>query len=301
MIEMKQLYFFLTCVETGSISKAAEILYTTQPNVSKVIRIMESQLGVTLFARKGRGIIPTPEGERVYQYAKSIIQKAEYLQTIINENDYNQINVVFTPSNHLATVFADYYNSHSDSPNKYSFREGGITEVITRVEERGSDLGFLYMQDRQMPSFQYLLDRKRLEYHEIRKGKLVVYIGPKNPYFQEDKITGEMLANLNFIRTDEDVYGIDAKLDNLSKDGRIRKRMENALLTNSDHVTMQLLAKTEFAMVSMFLESECIQDEHIRGIPIEGAGGVSFGYVKRKEEDLGQEARRFLEWVIERS
>ncbi len=301
MIEMKQLYFFLTCVETGSISKAAEILYTTQPNVSKVIRIMEGQLGATLFARKGRGIVPTPEGERVYQYAKSIVQKAEYLQTIINEDDYSQIHVVFTPSNHLATLFAEYYNSHSESTTKYSFREGGITEVITRVEERGSDLGFLYMQDRQMPPFQYLLERKKLEYHEIRKGKLVVYVGPKNPYFQEEKMTGEMLAKLNYIRTDEDVYGIDTRLDNLTKDGSLRKCMENALLTNSDHVTMQLLTKTEFAMVSMFLESECIQDERIRGIPIEGAGGVSFGYVKRKEENLGLEVCEFLKWVIERS
>lgn len=70
MIEMKQLQYFRACVETGNFSKAAELLYTTQPNVSRTIKSLENQLGVSLFARTARGIRPTPEGERVYRYAQ---------------------------------------------------------------------------------------------------------------------------------------------------------------------------------------------------------------------------------------
>lgn len=48
-MELKQLKFYLTCVECGSLGKAAEKLYTTQPNVSKVIHALEDELGGELF------------------------------------------------------------------------------------------------------------------------------------------------------------------------------------------------------------------------------------------------------------
>lgn len=83
VIEMRQLQYYMICAEMGSISKAAEILYTTQPNVSKVIRALESYLGAELFFRNGRGIALTTEGERVYQYAKIILQNAENLQNMV--------------------------------------------------------------------------------------------------------------------------------------------------------------------------------------------------------------------------
>ncbi|MCD8018803.1 MAG: LysR family transcriptional regulator, partial [Clostridiales bacterium] len=62
MIEIKQLLYFRTCVEEGSISTAAEKLYTTQPNVSRVISSLETQMGTTLLHRNARGVVRTSEG-----------------------------------------------------------------------------------------------------------------------------------------------------------------------------------------------------------------------------------------------
>ena len=44
-MDMKQLEFFVTACERGSLSKAAECLYTSQPNISKNIRRLERELG----------------------------------------------------------------------------------------------------------------------------------------------------------------------------------------------------------------------------------------------------------------
>ena len=44
-MDMKQLEFFVTACERGSLSKAAECLYTSQPNISKNIRSLERELG----------------------------------------------------------------------------------------------------------------------------------------------------------------------------------------------------------------------------------------------------------------
>ena len=46
MLEVKELQYFVVCADLSSFSRAAEVLYTTQPNVSKVIRSLEEKLGL---------------------------------------------------------------------------------------------------------------------------------------------------------------------------------------------------------------------------------------------------------------
>ena len=48
-MELRQLEYFLKCAEKGSLTRAAEELYTTQPHMSQVIRALERELGVALF------------------------------------------------------------------------------------------------------------------------------------------------------------------------------------------------------------------------------------------------------------
>lgn len=53
-MDLKQLQYFVTCAQTGSVSEAAKILYSTQPSVSKVVKALEDSLGMQLFERLPR-------------------------------------------------------------------------------------------------------------------------------------------------------------------------------------------------------------------------------------------------------
>ena len=68
MIETKQLQYLVVCAQLRSFSKAAEALYTTQPNVSKVIRMLEDELGIQIFARSGKHL--TQSEQRDYAYGQ---------------------------------------------------------------------------------------------------------------------------------------------------------------------------------------------------------------------------------------
>lgn len=59
-MDIKQMEFFVVACERGSFSKAAECLYTSQPNISKNIRVLEHELGRPLLMRTGKGVQPTP-------------------------------------------------------------------------------------------------------------------------------------------------------------------------------------------------------------------------------------------------
>ena len=79
MLDLKQLKYFIVCAETGSISEAAKLLYTTQPSVSKAIKALEEEMGIVLFERMPRGIALTAKGREAYRYACRIINDSRIL------------------------------------------------------------------------------------------------------------------------------------------------------------------------------------------------------------------------------
>lgn len=69
-MELFQLRSFLRVAETGSITRASEALFLTQPAVTQHVRALERELGVALFDRTGRGVQLTAAGEVLVEYAK---------------------------------------------------------------------------------------------------------------------------------------------------------------------------------------------------------------------------------------
>jgi DNA-binding transcriptional LysR family regulator len=76
-ITLVQLRYFLSAVEHGSLSAAAEAHYIAQPSVSDQVRRLERSLGVPLFVRTNRRLILTDAGRTLVPYAERTIRAAE--------------------------------------------------------------------------------------------------------------------------------------------------------------------------------------------------------------------------------
>lgn len=74
-MEIRQLQYFLAVAEQLSFSKAAAILYVTQPLLSQQIADLERQLGTELFIRNRRSVSLTPAGSALYREASAIFQQ----------------------------------------------------------------------------------------------------------------------------------------------------------------------------------------------------------------------------------
>ncbi len=79
-----QLEYFRKVVELGSVTKAAQELFVTQPAVSKQLRLLEEELCCELFLRRGRRMILTREGNFLYGYAKNIVTRINDLPAEMN-------------------------------------------------------------------------------------------------------------------------------------------------------------------------------------------------------------------------
>lgn len=72
-MDIRQLEAFCAVVELGSFSQAAEALSLTQPTVTAHVKSLERSLGKRLLDRFGRKVVPTPQGELLYRYARQIL------------------------------------------------------------------------------------------------------------------------------------------------------------------------------------------------------------------------------------
>ncbi len=73
-MELKEARYILAIARQKNISKAAESLFISQPSLSKYLKNLEHQLGVSLFDRVGNGYFPTYIGERYIHYAQKIVE-----------------------------------------------------------------------------------------------------------------------------------------------------------------------------------------------------------------------------------
>ncbi|MBX7166658.1 MAG: LysR family transcriptional regulator [Pirellulales bacterium] len=76
---LQQLRGFCYAAQSGSISKAAERLYLSQPSVSLQIQALERELKTVLFERRGPRITLTPDGKKLYELAASLVQAMDAL------------------------------------------------------------------------------------------------------------------------------------------------------------------------------------------------------------------------------
>jgi LysR family cys regulon transcriptional activator len=83
-MKLQQLKYVLAIVDNGlNITAAAEKLFTSQPGVSKQLKLLEEELGLQLFARKGKSLGSiTPAGEQVIERARFIMEEAENIRTL---------------------------------------------------------------------------------------------------------------------------------------------------------------------------------------------------------------------------
>ena len=81
-MNQKQLQYFVTVYQTQNIKTAADTLYVSRQGVSKVIRLLEEELGQPLFIRSIKGVIPTDYATTLLPHAKSLLEEYDAIRSL---------------------------------------------------------------------------------------------------------------------------------------------------------------------------------------------------------------------------
>ena len=298
-MELRQLLYFVTCARCGSLTTAAEELYTTQPHVSMVIRELEKELGTRLFLRRSNGVELTEAGARVYGYAQDTLRNAELFRSVGCEQREHSLRVLTNNSSNMAVMLTAFYNKRTygdkTTPGLYlQFTECGIEKMISLLSANEYDLGFLFVPDTKRSALRYLIDRRQLAFDT----DLVLYVGKDHPLADRSSVTPAELASLSFIQLEDDFFTVEDLLTGSPAFSKQTLAIRRVVRTNSDHMMIRMLEKTELCNLGSYWLRDTFRQYDFRRIPVEGMQGrIAFGYISRKGTPLSADTADFLEFL----
>lgn len=149
-MNLQQLKFAVEVARSKSISRAAENLYVSQPFLSKAIRELEGDIGIDIFNRTSRGVIPTKKGEEFLAHAQSIlshVDEVEQLYKVKPREEYH-FEITVPISCYIAQAFVSFMQELSDKSRiKVDYQEANTMTAIGRVVEHDSNIGIIRYQE----------------------------------------------------------------------------------------------------------------------------------------------------------
>ena len=144
-MKLQQLKYLLAIVDNGlNITAAADRLYTSQPGVSKQLKLLEEELGLQLFTRKGKSLEgTTAAGHQVIERARMIMQEVENIRNLAS--DYYQeeegtlsIGTTHTQARYVLPDVVKIFRQHYPSVN-LNLRQGTSEQIADMVAAKEID------------------------------------------------------------------------------------------------------------------------------------------------------------------
>ncbi len=182
------LKYAIMVAETGSISKAAEKLYVAQPNVSRAIKELESDLNITIFERNSKGMIVTPEGEQLIHYAKRILRQIDDMEKIFKYQKKKNVFSISVPrASYISDAFVEFSKCLNNIDNaEVYYKETNTYRVINNVINEEYNLGILRYYINHDRYFKDIIEKKELKCELINQFKYVLIFN-KNSALAENK------------------------------------------------------------------------------------------------------------------
>lgn len=181
--------------KAGSLNKAAQTLLIAQPNLSRSIKELESELGITIFDRSTKGMMLTPEGEEFVGYAQSILKQIEQLENMYKDTSVpkQRFSISVPRACYISEAFAQFSRQLSSQSAELFYKETNSQRTIRNLLEHDFRLGIIRYAQNYDQYFRAMLDEKELNYEMICEFTYQLIISREHPLAERDEITFEDL------------------------------------------------------------------------------------------------------------
>ena len=181
----------------GSLSKAAEALMTAQPNVSRSIKELEADLGITLFVTSAKGMELTVEGEEFVGYAKEILGQIENVERFYKNGAQKKkrFSVSVPRACYISEAFAEFSKEIGNDSAEIFYKETNSQRTIKNLLESDYKLGIIRYAESYDKYFKAMLEEKGFNYELVAEFSYVLIMSKDNPLAALDEITFDDLAS----------------------------------------------------------------------------------------------------------
>lgn len=181
----------------GSLGKAAENLMIAAPNISRSVKELESDLGITIFERTQSGMRLTPEGDEFINYARTIIDQIDQLEQYYKSDapKKRRFSVSVPRACYISDAFAEFSKTLSE-PVEIYYKETNSRRTINNILNRDYKLGIIRYADSYDAYFKSMLEEKDLEYELVCEFSYSLIMSADSPLAAKDDIEYADLSGL---------------------------------------------------------------------------------------------------------
>lgn len=175
----------------GSLNKAAETLIIAQPNISRSIKELEADLGITIFNRSAKGMVLTPEGEEFISYAQSILRQIDEVEMLYKQGSpkKQKFSISVPRACYISDAFAKFSKSISEDPAEIFYKETNSQRTIQNVLNNDYKLGIIRYAENYDKFFKSMLEEKGLAYEMVAEFSYVLIMNRENPLALKSEIS----------------------------------------------------------------------------------------------------------------
>ena len=284
-MELRQLEYFQMASRLKNITRAAQRLRVSQPNITVAIKKLEAELGVQLFDRSQKQLTLTPEGKVFLKRIELALRNID--DAILEVNDYKQlqkgtIKIGIPPmmgAYLFPKVFSGFRHLHPNL-DVLLYEEGSIT-IRDKLESDELDFGIILVPE----------NAPNLNVLKMSRNQLMVCVSKKSPLANKKSITPKDIAASDLIMMKEGSYlrqVVQSKLSAL-------KISPCTVLESGQIVTIKGLVAHQVG-IAFLLDFICQNSHDITSIPFYEPIFVDIGLAWKKEKYVSKAAQAFIDF-----
>ena len=284
-MELRQLEYFQMASRLRNITRAAERLRVSQPNITVAIKKLEAELGIQLFDRSQKQLALTPEGAVFLNRIELALRNIQ--DAVLEVNDYKQLQKgtikIGIPPMMGAYLFPKIFSSFQ---KKYShldiyLHEEGSMSIREQLERDELDFGIIIISGAS----------HNLQHLPMTTSQIVACVPENSPLAAKDRLTKEDIAAANVIMLKEGSFLRQTILGKLKE----QSITPNIVLEANQVVSIKGLVASGVG-ISFLLDMVLEDAPGVKAIPLEVPLFVDVGLAWKKDRYISKAAQSFIDF-----
>ena len=181
----------------GSLNKAAETLMIAQPNLSRSIKELEADLGITIFQRSAKGMELTPDGQEFIDYARDILLRIDRIEQSYRDGSHKKrkFSISVPRASYISAAMTEFSKEIGDADIEIYYKETNSKKTIRKILENEYKLGIIRYADNYDKYYKSMLEEKGLQYEMVAEFTYVLIMSRDNPLASKSTITYDDLSS----------------------------------------------------------------------------------------------------------
>ena len=194
-MNIKHIQYLVEIERVRSISQAAENLYIGQPNLSRILKEIEADVGFQIFLRTTNGVRPTERGATFLQHARNILREMEAIQSMSPYQKVDdRLRICIPRSSAAFQLVSDCLRIHGENRNlNAEIRECHAKKALELLSDGHAEIGIIRFRDGYEEYFQEVAASAKLTFKMLSSYDDVIIMHQNHPLAKNETIKIEEL------------------------------------------------------------------------------------------------------------